>query len=435
MPLRVTRAIQGFEADALKVIHKGKVLKDDVAIKDAGLSEGEFIVCMAAKKKRAAAPAAAAPAAPAPAGAGGTSAPAASAAAAPAASAAPATTPAAASASATASSDASSAAGGMVVGEAAAEVVATLSAMGFPEDAVRRALRAAYNNPDRAVHYLTHGIPDDAPGGSSGAPAAPPAPATASAAGTTSGSTAATAAASSGGADPLAALRSHPQLNDLRRLVQRNPSALPGVIAQIGRASPAILSAITSNREAFVAMLNEPPTDGSGAPAAASAGAAPGGSAAAGLAGLGAGGGDGPGEGTAMLNPAVLAHVITSMPAEQRAAMASQMGATPEQLVNFANALTALPPQAVASMIGLLMRPSALGMGGGPGGEGAGPSGEGGAEASGAGTTISLSAEDAAAVERLQGMGFPRARALEAFLACDKNEELAANFLLNNMDS
>lgn len=40
-------------------------------------------------------------------------------------------------------------------------------AMGFEHDQVVRALRAAFNNPERAADYLLNGIPDmpaDAPG-------------------------------------------------------------------------------------------------------------------------------------------------------------------------------------------------------------------------------------------------------------------------------
>lgn len=47
---------------------------------------------------------------------------------------------------------------------------------------------------------------------------------------------------------------------------------------------------------------------------------------------------------------------------------------------------------------------------------------------------IAVTEEEAAAIERLQGMGFAREACIEAFIACDRNEEAAANFLLENMN-
>ena len=125
------------------------------------------------------------------------------------------------------------------------------------------------------------------------------------------------AASGSGGGDPLAELRNHPQFKQLRQLVRDNPAALEGALQQIVAQSPPLLEAIRANTAEFLQMLSEPV-------------AAP-------------------------LAPAHGAHVAE------------------------------------------------------------------------------LSQEEAAAVQRLQGLGFSQQEAVEAYLVCDKNEEAAANFLFDGM--
>lgn len=133
-----------------------------------------------------------------------------------------------------------------------AEVVNNLKALGFPDEAVKACLRASNGNPDVAVEFLMNGIPPGIGGGGS-APAAAAAPAAASSGG-----------ASGGNSEPLAALRSHPQFDALRRLVQTNPSMLQQVLAQIGQQQPELLQAINANQAAFLEMMNEPVADAPG---------------------------------------------------------------------------------------------------------------------------------------------------------------------------
>ena len=47
-------------------------------------------------------------------------------------------------------------------------------------------------------------------------------------------------------------------------------------------------------------------------------------------------------------------------------------------------------------------------------------------------TSISLSPEDRDAINILCGMGFPRRVVLQAYIACDRNTDVTANYLIEH---
>jgi len=249
------------------------------------------------------------------------------------------------------------------VGSAREGAIQELMNMGFERPEVERAMRAAFNNPDRAVEYLMDGIPahlqQDAGPRSPGAqppatpsPAAPipqtqqqaspqtnpTAPANAPvnlfeaaaqqaaaqrggaprAPATATPTVAGAGAAGVLGAGNLDALRNNPQFQQLRQLVQTNPHFLEPIIQNIAQGNPQFAAVINQNPEAFLQLLAE---------------------------GAGEDGGDG----------------------------------------------GALPPGA-----------------------------------------IQVTPEEAEAIGRLEALGFPRHIAIQAYVACDRNEELAANYLFEN---
>ena len=97
---------------------------------------------------------------------------------------------------------------GMVLGEDYNRMVQQLQDMGYEKSQVEAALRASFNNPDRAVEYLLTGIPSSAQ----------PAPAPAAAPSSTAAPSASTpaVAASSPGDNPLAFLREHEMFQQIR---------------------------------------------------------------------------------------------------------------------------------------------------------------------------------------------------------------------------
>uniref|UniRef100_A0A2P2KD67 Ubiquitin receptor RAD23 n=1 Tax=Rhizophora mucronata TaxID=61149 RepID=A0A2P2KD67_RHIMU len=206
----------------------------------------------------------------------------------------------------------------------------------WDKEKVTHALRAAYNNPERAVDYLYSGIPETAnipahvaplPTSQATETGAPP---VAPASGAPNSSplnmfpqeTLSSTAGDGGGPRSLAFLRGNQQFQALRSMVQANPQILQPMLQELGKQNPQLLRMIQEHHAEFLQLINEP-LEGS--------------------------------EGDIFDQPEEdMPHAVNVTPAEQEA------------------------------------------------------------------------------IARLEAMGFDRALVIEAFLACDRNEELAANYLLEN---
>ncbi|KAH7023538.1 XPC-binding domain-containing protein [Ilyonectria destructans] len=351
-------AEKGWDPKLQKLIYSGKILKDEETVGSYNIEEKGFVVCMVNKvrtfnflpKGKPAPPAPAAessaapPATPAQHIASTPAAPPAPIQAASHSSAVPATPTPQRSADTGSGNDAST----LAMGNARTEAIANMEAMGFEKPAIEAAMRAAFNNPDRAVEYLLNGIPDNiqqeqqqrqaAAAPSSGARPAAAAqggddgnvnlfdlaaqhggtPRSGSGNNQEAAAAAAAAAAATQGGDlgNLDFLRHNAQFQQLRQVVQQQPQMLEPILQQLGAGNPQLAQLIASNPDQFLQLLGEDAGD-------------------------------------------------DDVP---------------------------LPPGAQA---------------------------------------ISVTEEERDAIERLCRLGFDRDQAIQAYFACDKNEELAANFLFD----
>ncbi|XP_019769166.2 UV excision repair protein RAD23 homolog B [Dendroctonus ponderosae] len=312
-----------YASENQRLIYAGKILTDETALSEYNIDEKKFVVVMVTKAKTTEKTESG----------DGTKAPSTIGTATPEVPATPpvtATTPVtsappassvAESAAPIASSLSSAAESTLLMGEEYENMVKNIMDMGYARDQVESALRASFNNPDRAVEYLITGIPQifeaevNETTDMSGVDQS-----------------------QSDAEDPLAFLRTQSQFQQMRQVIQQNPQLLNAVLQQIGQTNPALLRLISENQESFVRMLNEP------APGAASSNSVP---------------------------------VGSTQPAESVA--------TP-----------------------------AVGSGGGGGGVG-----------------IQITPQDKDAIDRLKALGFPEQLVIQAYFACEKNENLAANFLLS----
>ncbi|NXK11894.1 RD23B protein, partial [Herpetotheres cachinnans] len=143
----------------------------------------------------------------------------------------------------------------LVTGQSYENMVTEIMSMGYEQEQVIAALRASFNNPDRAVEYLLMGIPGD-----NQAVTEPPQAASTGASQSSVEAAVGTipTTTSSLGGHPLEFLRNQPQFQQMRQIIQQNPSLLPALLQQIGRENPQLLQQISQYQEHFIHMLNEP---------------------------------------------------------------------------------------------------------------------------------------------------------------------------------
>ncbi|XP_074591518.1 ubiquitin receptor RAD23d [Curcuma longa] len=343
-----------YPAEQQMLIHQGKILKDNTTLDENKVAENSFIVIMLSKTKTSSsgassttkAPASQAPAAPVPAVSPATPVP-------PTSASLPVqineTTPASVPAAVTITPNEADtygqAASNLVAGSTLEQTIQQIIDMGggtWDRDTVVRALRAAYNNPERAVEYLYSGIPEQnepAPVARPAAsvPATNPPPAQAPQPVQPAVPSALPNAnpldlfpqglpnfGSNDAGGDLDFLRNSPQFRALQALVQANPQILQPMLQELGKQNPQLARVIQEHQREFLQLLNEP-VEGS-------------------------------------------------------------EGGFLERMA------TASVPRA-----------------------------------------LSVTPEEGEAIERLEAMGFDRALVLQVFFACNKNEELAANYLLDHV--
>jgi len=374
-----------WDPEGIKLIHQGKVLENSRDLASYSIKEGDFMVVMAAKTKKPAAPPA-----PAPAAAPATPAPAA----APVAPPAPAETPAAPPSL----PQPAAAAPAPEFAPQHEASIASLCDMGFPREMVIAAMRAAFMNADRAVEYLTNGIPESLQG-----PMEVDAPGEADGDGGDAGDTPSTW-------EELAA--SPAFLAEVANISDQNH--LQQYLEGLRTSDPAKLQLIQSNAQAFAALLNASGAGTGQAPAAPPATGGPLPFGAVPPPGSGAPGGGGGGL------PAGLQAMLAQRPEMLEGLMQNPQAL--QQLLQSPEVQQMLQNPEVLEQLGINPEMMQAMMGGMAGG---------GTNSMANAVQAQLNDEDEEAIQRLMALGFQRAIVIQAFLACDKNENLAANFLFD----
>uniref|UniRef100_A0A8D1UIX5 UV excision repair protein RAD23 n=1 Tax=Sus scrofa TaxID=9823 RepID=A0A8D1UIX5_PIG len=247
-----------FPVAGQKLIYAGKILSDDVPIRDYRIDEKNFVVVMVTKAKTSPGTSVPPEASPTAAPESSTSFPLAPASGmshppsparedkSPSEESVPTTSPESVSGSVPSSGSSGreeDAASTLVTGSEYETMLTEITSMGYERERVVAALRASYNNPHRAVEYLLTGIPGS------------PEPEH----GSVQESQVSEQPPTEAGENPLEFLRDQPQFQNMRQVIQQNPALLPALLQQLGQENPQLLQQISRHQEQFIQMLNEPP--------------------------------------------------------------------------------------------------------------------------------------------------------------------------------
>ncbi|KAI9293976.1 UV excision repair protein Rad23 [Neoconidiobolus thromboides FSU 785] len=313
---------RGCSVEAQKLIYKGKILNDTETIEQSGINEQGFVVLMVKKMPKSVST---------PAVKQETSQP---------------QTKPEQEIKAESTNETSS----NIIGEQLEGMINNFLEMGFDREQIDQAMRAAFNNPERAAEYLLNGIPDeliaDLTSQNNAASSQVGEEALSSDANTTNATigenlnqnlfqAAAEQASRNHGQrsfDTLIELRNSPQLRVIREAVRENPSLIQPILQQMARSNPEILHHIQENPELLALLLEENLED---------------------------------------------LEIVENEDGEHGQGQNQQL-AQPHQ--------------------------------------------------------ITITQEENEAILRLEALGFNRERAIQAYFVCDKNEEIAANYLFDNQD-
>ena len=230
--------LQNHAKDLQKLILAGKILEDSKTVSESGVVEGSILVLMVSKAKAPAKPVQPEPPAPSvPVPAPISSAP-----------------PAAVDPPAPVSSEPASIEGpsALLTGDALSQTINSIVDMGFDRKDVEAAMKAAYNNPDRAIEYLTGGMPEARPPPSNPSPANPSNPSPAN-------------PANPAGANPpgnmsqeqFRQLLQDPTFMQLMAMIQSNPATLQPILSQLQQGNPELYNLIVNNQDQFMRLLEQ----------------------------------------------------------------------------------------------------------------------------------------------------------------------------------